>query len=140
METSLSFGNTHILETYNEKSLIGIARKVYDDGLKYTIIQLKGELKSFRKFENFTKFWNKLWVPPKFESNHKALFVLRSFDKRYNKCKCKKRLLKISIWSKNMHKFYVMKPMQRNNIILPRKNDYYSSYLWIMTFGSLLIR
>ena len=38
LETSLLFGNTHILETYTETSLIGVARKVYVNGLKCTII------------------------------------------------------------------------------------------------------
>ena len=34
LETTLSFGNTHILETYNETSLTGLH-------VKYTIIRLK---------------------------------------------------------------------------------------------------
>ena len=38
LETSILFGNTHILETYTETSLIGVARKVYVNGLKCTII------------------------------------------------------------------------------------------------------
>ena len=38
LETSHLFGNTHILETYTETSLIGVARNVYVNGLKCTII------------------------------------------------------------------------------------------------------